>query len=507
VSSETWELRDSGWSLFNFHLINIPGSRATRRASRTAVHGRIQTFPVSAPPERSRIGIAVATALAGVGTPLAPPVLAADVSAGALQEVVVTARKREENLQDVPISIAVMTKEDLQNLGIAKFEDYVTKVPSLSFISVGPGLQTLYIRGVSDGSKPNVSNTSATGYFLDDSSLGWYGAQPDLHLYDIERIEVLNGPQGTTFGAGSMAGAVRFITVKPDFNAFSMGVDFDGAQIQDGRQNWTYEGFLNAPLIQGRLGLRLSGFALSKGGFIDNLLTTRTWKNGAISNNAKWARNDYNREHQDGGRIALRGILNDHWSGDLSFTYQRQSFDGAWDQDLVNYGEREVSRFGPESRSAEAKILNFHVDGDVDIGDLVFASTYWSLPTRQNNEYSEYMENVSDPTYNLPAGYLEALACDTGPTKTNPTQSYTGCNVPIQYYEYHANPERWSNELRLAPSAGTPLARRVCTGKRPATRTPAYLLHSGTQVRGRGLPVLRRVAVPAARRGLAARSA
>ena len=134
-------------------------------------------------------------------------------------------------------------------------------MPSISYISIGPGTQIFVMRGVSDGSNPNYANTSATGFFVDDMSVSWYGVQPDLHLYDMERIEVLNGPQGTTFGAGSMAGAVRYITNKPDVNAFSAGVDFDGGQIQGGGQNWTYEGFVNVPLIDGVLGLRVSAFS------------------------------------------------------------------------------------------------------------------------------------------------------------------------------------------------------------------------------------------------------
>src|SRR5882672_9486703 len=184
----------------------------------------------------SKISLAVAAALA-VAPPRAPAAQPADVSA--LQEIVVTARKREENLQDVPLSIDVFTKKDMQNLGIAGFDDYAQKVPSISFISEGPGTQLFVMRGVSDGSNPTYSNTSATGFFIDDMSLSWQGVQPDLHLYDIERIEVLNGPQGTTFGAGSMAGAIRYITNKPDVNAFSAGADFNGGHIQGGQENWT----------------------------------------------------------------------------------------------------------------------------------------------------------------------------------------------------------------------------------------------------------------------------
>ena len=226
----------------------------------------------------SKISLAVAAALA-----VAPPhALAAGAEASdttALGEIVVTARKRQENLQDVPLSIDVFTKKDMQNLGITSFDDYAQKVPSISFISEGPGSQLFIMRGVSDGSNPNYANTSATGFFVDDMSMSEAGTQPDLHLYDIERIEVLNGPQGTTFGASSMAGAIRYITNKPDVHAFSAGIDFSGGHIDGGQNNWTYEGFINLPIIDGKLGLRVSAFSDSHGGFINNQLTTRTWVN------------------------------------------------------------------------------------------------------------------------------------------------------------------------------------------------------------------------------------
>jgi len=420
-------------------------------------------------PPKSTIGLAVAAALAGATAPRAPALAATGAEAsGALQEVVVTARKREENLQDVPISMEVLTQKDLQNLGIVRFDDYAYRVPSISFISIGPGTQTFYMRGVSDGTNPNYANTSATGFFLDDSSLSWFGVQPDLHLYDIQRIEVLNGPQGTTFGAGSMAGAVRYITNKPDVNAFSAGADFDGGKIQRGQGDYTYEGFLNVPLIDGRLGLRLSAFSASHGGFIDNLLTTRTWVNGAGSSNSQWARNNFNREHQEGGRLALKGVLNERWSATLSYDYQRQTAFGAWDEDLINYGPRAISRFGPEFLGYQARNMDFHVDGDVGIADLVFASTYWALPTRRWDEYSQYMENFA-PSYTPyflngapgcsgttcnapPPGSNEGFTCLSDPAYGG--TPFTGCNPPVQFYEYHTNPERWSDELRLASKPG-----------------------------------------------------
>ena len=450
------------------------GRRSRSLAARTVPKRR------SAPRPGSLVSLAVAAALADVAMPRpalaqtpvtdttaaepsladAPSVAAGGAGGpGSLQEVIVTARKREENLQEVPMSIDVLSTQDIENLGVVRFDDYAYKTPSISFVSIGPGTQTFYLRGVSDGTNPNYSNTSATGFFLDDVSLSWDAVQPDLHLYDMERIEVLNGPQGTTFGASSMAGAVRYITNKPDANAFSAGVDFDGGQIQGAQQNWTYEGFINVPLIEGRLALRASAFSASHGGYVDNLLTTRHWVNGTVSNNAPWARNDYNREHEEGARVALKAVLSEGWNLLLSYDYQRLRAFGAWDEDLIHYGPRKVSRFGPEFLGFEDRIAEARIDGDIGIADLVFASTYWALPTRRWDEYSQYMENFQ-PSYATPyfpnglapAGSQEEFDCVSGPAYGG--TPFTGCNAPTQFYQYHTNPERWSDELRLVSKPG-----------------------------------------------------
>ncbi|HEY0767265.1 MAG TPA: TonB-dependent receptor [Steroidobacteraceae bacterium] len=406
----------------------------------------------------SKISLAVAAALASVIAPRTPALAAAAADAtggGALQEVVVTARKRVENLQDVPLSIEVFTKKDLQNLAINSIDDYAQKVPSISFISTGPGTQLFVMRGASDGSNPNYANTSSTGFFVDDMSMSDSGQQPDLHLYDIERIEVLNGPQGTTFGAGSMSGAIRYITNKPDVNAFSAGADFDGGKIQGAQDNWTYQGFVNVPIVAGILGLRASAFSDYHGGFINNALTTRTWLNGAVSNNAQWARNNYNREHVEGARAALKAQLGERWSALLTYGYQRQHTVGAWDQDPT-LAARTVARFGPEQDDFETKMLDFHVDGDVGIGDLVFASTYWSQPRHQWNEYSQYEENFNAGARKVPPtgfpGTQEGFTCLNDPFYGG--GPYTGCNAPTQSYSYNLYPQRWSDELRLVSKPG-----------------------------------------------------
>lgn len=410
----------------------------------------------------SAVAWAVAAALYGATSLHATPALADEDSGGGmqLQEIVVTARKRAENLQEVPESIDVFTSKDLENLQISQFEDYATKAPSVSFISIGPGTQMFFMRGVSDGSNPNVANTSSTGFFVDDMSMSYDGSIPDLHDYDMERIEVLNGPQGTLFGAGSMSGAIRLVTKKPDVDAFSAGVDGDIGKLTHGSDKTTYEGFVNLPLIDGRTAVRLSAYSVYDGGFIDNLLTTRHWVNGVVSNNAPWARDEYNTQNIQGARAEMKQVITDGWNLVLSYWYQRQLHNGAWDQDVQHYGEDQVSRFAPENGNNYARMTDLHLDGDVGIGDLVYAGTYWALGQHTIDEYSNYVQYSNVSPFN--AADIQSFACLTGPTIPQTYQgipvsqqsAYSGCKVPEMYYIYNNNTQRWSSELRLQSKQG-----------------------------------------------------
>jgi iron complex outermembrane recepter protein len=419
---------------------------------------------------RTQLALAIAAALSGSVGMHSVPVFALDAAADTtLEEVVVTARKRTENLQDVPMSINVFTSKDLQNLSISQFEDYATMTPSISFVSAGPGPQTFVMRGVSDGSNPNYANTATTAFLVDDMSMNFYGTTPDLHLYDIERIEVLNGPQGTTFGASAMAGALRFITNKPDPKAFSAGIDVDGGKIDAAGHNGTVEGFVNILLIADWTALRISAYDDYHGGYINNVDTTRNWVNGTVSNNSQWAGHDYNIEKVTGARIALRQVIAEGWKASLTYSYQRQLTHGAWDEDptiggatdlsgnLVNgpvrpLGQLNVDRFGPEFKQNYAKTLDLHLDGDVGIGDLVFASTYWAQDDRLVNEYSEYMQYIN--TGSLSASLQQGYTCQTDPVSSGGASGFSGCKVPTLYYDYINQIDRWSNELRLQSKEG-----------------------------------------------------
>ena len=442
---------------------------ATRSAAKIPSRGATVTRRESLSTPRgshSKLSVAIAAVLSGATAVQIAPALAVDESSNTmLEEVIVTARKRTENLQDVPLSIDVYTAKDLKNLAVSQFEDYATMTPSISFVSAGPGTQTFVMRGVSDGSNPNYANTATTLFLLDDMSMNYGGQSPDLHLYDIERIEVLNGPQGTTYGAGAMAGALRFITNKPDPKAFSAGVDLKGGKIEAGGHNGTAEGFVNLPIIPDWTALRVSAYSDYHGGFINNLLHTRNWVNGTVSDNAAWAGKNYNVEKVTGARIAFGQVISDGWKASVTYSYQRQLTHGAWDEDptiggvdgpLRSLPANNVVRFGPEFKQFYTKTLDFHLDGDVGIGDLVYAGTYWAQDTRLVNEYSEYMQYVNqyaNPPAATNATTQQAFTCLTDPINS-PATGFSGCQPPVLYYDYIQHIERWSQELRLQSKEG-----------------------------------------------------
>jgi len=201
---------------------------------------------------------ALATAIAiicGSATPLA---LAQDSAAdsqnqapGLLEEVIVTAQKREASIQEVPLAIQAFTEERIEELGIHRFEDFALLSPSINIASWIPGTTSMVMRGVSDGGGGGDTAATATLY-VDEQPLTFRGQVPDIHHYDIERIEILNGPQGTHYGASATSGAVRIITNKPDPNAFSAGFGLPGGTIPAGDSVQPLEGFVNVPIADGR---------------------------------------------------------------------------------------------------------------------------------------------------------------------------------------------------------------------------------------------------------------
>ncbi|MEQ8263858.1 TonB-dependent receptor [Pseudohaliea sp.] len=195
-------------------------------------------------------------------------------SASALEEVIVSARYREENLQDVPASIRAFSGDDLATLGINSVGDLSRLTPSLNVQERGPNRNEMNIRGVSNflNTQDLVPSARPVGIYLDEvpvNTLG--GSQVDIRNYDLARVEILRGPQGTLYGEGSSGGAVRYYSKDPDKTAFGAGFEVEGVSVDGGGNDVGARGFLNIPLADGKAGLRLSGGRYVMPGFIDEI--------------------------------------------------------------------------------------------------------------------------------------------------------------------------------------------------------------------------------------------
>lgn len=187
-----------------------------------------------------------------------------------LGNVVVTARKRDERQLDVPIAMGVVTGEQIDAMGLLNVVDVINITPGASSIDTGGGFTQVQIRGVSSSLGGNDN-----GYYVDETpftgvTVPWY---PDVRSFDIDRVEILKGPQGTLFGEGSMGGTVRIITRKPEFDRFAAGVELDGSRVSGGGDGWGAKAYANIPLIDDKLALRFAVTDETTPGWIDNTVT------------------------------------------------------------------------------------------------------------------------------------------------------------------------------------------------------------------------------------------
>jgi len=226
-----------------------------------------------------KISAAVAAILSAPATAV---VLAAAETATAtgtateLQEVIVTAERRAESIQDVPITIQALTSETLTQLNVRTFDDFVKYLPNVTAGSIGPGQSNIFIRGLAT-SIGGLQGVGATGSFpnvatyLDDQSGQVPGRNLDVYAADLERIEILEGPQGTLFGAGAQAGVVRYITNKPKLDRVESSVSAAYSVTAHGDPSTTVEGVLNVPVIPDKFAVRVVAYNESRGGYINNV--------------------------------------------------------------------------------------------------------------------------------------------------------------------------------------------------------------------------------------------
>jgi iron complex outermembrane receptor protein len=361
------------------------------------------------------------------------------------EEIVVTAQKRTENLQDVPISIQALGAAKLEAHQVVSFDDYAKLLPSVSFQSYGPGQSQIYFRGVSSGANANGSHSGpqpTSAIYVDEVPLTTIGGAPDLHVYDIARVEALSGPQGTLYGASSLSGTLRLITQRPDPSGIDYGFDVTGTSFAKGANSsgGTFEGFFNLPLGM-NVALRASGFYERDGGYISNIAAMRTYqvydKNDDLVpftvNNAPFVKKNFNDTETYGGRAALGIDLDENWTVTPSIIYQHQKSHGTYLFDPT-VGDLQVEDYTPEEGTDEWYQAALTIHGKIGNWDLTYAGGYFGRDVDLLQDYSDYTV-AYDAYYPSYASFLDALG-----NNIDPTQTYRGHDVYTKF----------SNELRIS---------------------------------------------------------
>jgi len=321
----------------------------------------------------------------------------------ALEEIVVTARKRTESVQDIPATIQAISAESLAAMGAKGMEDYSRFVPSLNVVTYGPGSSTVVFRGAITG--PGYIGQSTSSVYLDEISITQTGSQPNIRPVDVARVEALSGPQGTLYGSDAQAGTLRIITNQPVMNEFE--AIFDGEVRSGPDADMSYRGSLvfNVPLVDDRLAMRAALYNDHDGGFIDNVFGhTPDWygledRSDPANNKApaQWGTLDNSLSVKDrwndadvtGGRVHLRWEMNDDWA--LTGSYQYQQIDAGANNYYDPYvGDLQVVRFHQEMRDETFQMGSLKLEGDFEFASLVAAVSYFDRSVKYLGDITTY---------------------------------------------------------------------------------------------------------------------
>ncbi len=349
--------------------------------------------------KRVGFGLLVSTAMCAPALAqdaAAPPVDPATAPAAAAapatdeEEIVVTATKRSENLQDVPIAITALSTKTLEDLQIDAFDDYAKLVPSLSFKSSGPGSANVYFRGVASGENANHSaSLPSVGTYLDEQPITTIQGALDLHIFDIARVEALAGPQGTLYGASSQAGTVRIITNKPDFSGLYGAVNLELNKVAHGDFGYTGEGFVNLPIAT-NVAARVVGWYRKDAGYIDNVAGSLYFPTADITfDNDRFVEDDYNDVETYGARAALRIDLNDNWTITPQIMAQSQVSNGSFAVES-GLGDLKTMQFNPEKYDDKWWQAALTVEGKIANFDVTYAGSYMKRQIDGEFDYADY---------------------------------------------------------------------------------------------------------------------
>ncbi len=420
-----------------------------------------------------KLSYAIAAILSGSAAGFAHAATATETEASdSIQEITVTAQRRSENVQNVPITIQALTAETLNQLSVTTFNDYVKYLPNVTAPNNGPGQGNIFMRGLSVGSAGSQSSGSVVGFpnvaiYLDDQSGQLPARNLDIYAADLERIEILEGPQGTLFGAGAEAGVVRYITNKPKLNTTEANFEAGYGVTAHGDPNSDLTAVLNVPVIADTLALRAVIYNDRRGGYIDNVPGTFTRKNSdlgiyyannpgggvpanapAINNNAIAGR-AINPVTYQGTRVEALYQINDDWNFLLSQSYQNMDSEGVFYQmpkssDGAPLQPLEVTLFNNSHDKDKFENTAWTLNGKLGPLKGVYTGGYLVRHVDQVGDYTNYARGVY-------ADYYQCYGPGTGFYLKTPTPGLTSrCYSPSTTWRETERNEHLSNEIRVS---------------------------------------------------------
>lgn len=379
-----------------------------------------------------------------------------------LGEVIVTATRKAESVQKVPMSIQALSTQKLEERNVTGLSDLVSLLPSVSFAGIGPGRQTAYFRGI----VPAGGTYASVGYYLDDIPITGTGV-PDIHVYDLERVEALSGPQGTLYGAGSLAGTIRFITNKPKLGVFEGGYDLEANKYGAGDIGGQIETYVNAPVSE-TIAVRAMAYYRRDGGYIDNTpnngrlndgrpaLLTLGDNNPATSfllDNAAFAKDDYNTVEEYGGRLQALWEVAPGWTVTPQVTAQRQVSKGYFGFD-PRVGDLEVHDYDKTENDDRWVQAALSVHGHIGDWDVVSATGYHKRRTKLLNDYTYYTVTYDGfgPGYENYLQFFDKAGC----TGSGASQRCTTLISPVQYFHGDTYRDKFTQEFRISTPKSWP---------------------------------------------------
>jgi outer membrane receptor protein involved in Fe transport len=416
----------------------------------------------------NKLSYAIITALSTSSFAMAQEATDETETGRVIETIQVTATKRTESIQAVPVTVSALSGDALENLGVDNFQDYVEFLPNVVFQGTGPGQNEIYIRGAAT-SQTNIAVSTvqalqpSVAFYLDEQPVSMQGRNLDIYAADVARVEVLPGPQGTLFGASSQSGTVRMITNKPSFSGFAGGLDLGTSFTKDGEMSNSVEAFLNFTPADD-LAVRVTVYNDNQGGWIDNIrnepgqggyagsaVVISRVSGGVLSdpasaeviapNNDNLVEEDANDASYAGFRLGVAYEVNDDWDLLVQHTQQQLDTEGVFAYDPNLAGTQSVNRFQEDKNSDVFGLTTWTLSGRLDELDIVYTGGLLNRDIASTVDYTGYTNGGLFAAYYVCNHYTAATPADVQ------------CLDPNKFYKEDTDTSRVTHELRFNTDA------------------------------------------------------